>query len=244
MAELIAAHLRHQIANGDLRAGDTLPPESELMAHFNVSRPTLREAFRILEAESLLIVRRGNRGGAEVTFPDLSVAARHVGVLLQLSGTTIEDVHEARTVLEPAAARMLATRRTDEDLADLRNCIEELRAVVEDPAHSEPVNWFEVGYRFYDLVVERSGNRTLAVEAGILRKIITAHVAVALSRTPENPDTLEGFQKAIRSYTRLVSLLQERDAHGAEEHWRKHMEDSARILLRNARAKMVVDLFD
>ncbi|KJE20003.1 transcriptional regulator, GntR family [Frankia torreyi] len=242
MSELIAAHLRHQIVSGELRAGDTLPAENELLTHFDVSRPTLREAFRILEAESLLIVRRGNRGGAEVTVPDLSVAARHVGVLLQLSGTTIEDVHEARAVLEPAAARMLALRRTDQDLADLRDCIENLRAATEE--HTDPFVWFETGYVFHDLVVERAGNRTLAIEAGILREVITTHVAAAISRTSEEPQTRQAFRKTIRAYTRLVSLIEARDAPGAEEYWRKHMEVSARILLRDARARMVVDLFD
>src|SRR5829696_7938155 len=82
-AELIAAHIRGQIVRNELSAGDTLPPETDLMRQFGVSRPTLREAFRILETESLLQVRRGSRGGAQVTAPTLSVAARYVGLLLQ-----------------------------------------------------------------------------------------------------------------------------------------------------------------
>jgi DNA-binding FadR family transcriptional regulator len=76
-----------------------------------VSRPTLREAFRILEAESLLTVRGGARGGAQVVTPDLSVAARHVGSLPQVSGTTIGEVYGARLAIEPTAARTLALRR-------------------------------------------------------------------------------------------------------------------------------------
>ena len=87
-AELIAARLRGQIVRGELRPGSRLPPEAELQEQFGVSRPTLREAFRILEAESLLTVRGGARGGAQVVTPDLSVAARHVGSLPQVSGTT------------------------------------------------------------------------------------------------------------------------------------------------------------
>ena len=75
-AELIAGRLRRQIVRGELKEGDTLPPELALMGQFGVSRPTLREAFRILETESLICVRRGARGGAQVTAPELSVAAR------------------------------------------------------------------------------------------------------------------------------------------------------------------------
>src|ERR1700743_249632 len=68
-AELIAANLRRQIVGGGLKEGLALPPEAELMEQFRVSRPTLREAFRILEAESLITIRRGSRGGAQVTAP-------------------------------------------------------------------------------------------------------------------------------------------------------------------------------
>ncbi|WP_245925861.1 hypothetical protein [Nocardia nova] len=63
-------------------------------------------------------MRRGSRGGARVLEPDPMVAARHVGLLLQLQGTTIRDVYEARMVTEPVCARMLAERRTEQDLAD------------------------------------------------------------------------------------------------------------------------------
>ncbi len=109
-AELIATLYRRQIVRGELHPGDTLPSEQQLMGQFGVSRPTLREAFRILEAEDLISVKRGSRGGARVTQPSLSVAARYVGLLLQVQGTTIADVYEARMVLEPACARLLARR--------------------------------------------------------------------------------------------------------------------------------------
>ena len=99
-AELIATHLRRQIVRGDLTPGETLPPEHQLMEQYGVSRPTLREAFRILEAETLINVRRGVRGGARVLAPDASVAARTIGVLLQMQGTTIDDVYEARMISE------------------------------------------------------------------------------------------------------------------------------------------------
>ena len=66
-AELVTAQLRSQIVRGDLREGDALPPEATLMTQFGVSRPTLREAFRVLESEALISVRRGARGGARAT---------------------------------------------------------------------------------------------------------------------------------------------------------------------------------
>src|ERR1700722_316778 len=60
--ELVAEQLRRQIVSGELREGDALPPESTLVERYGVSRPTLREAFRILEAEHIIEIKRGGRG--------------------------------------------------------------------------------------------------------------------------------------------------------------------------------------
>ena len=67
MAELVAGDLRRRILRGELVENDALPSESALMQRFGVSRPTLREAFRVLESESLISVRRGAHGGARCT---------------------------------------------------------------------------------------------------------------------------------------------------------------------------------
>ena len=109
-AELIADAVRAQIARGELRPGSPLPNETELLAHFQVARPTVREALRILEAERLVEIVRGARGGARVREPDIRAASAHCALLLQLQGATIADVYEVRLMLEPAAARLAAER--------------------------------------------------------------------------------------------------------------------------------------
>jgi len=245
-AELIATLYRRQIVRGELRAGDTLPSEQQLMAQFGVSRPTLREAFRILEAENLISVKRGSRGGARVTQPSLSVAARYVGLLLQVQGTTIADVYEARMVLEPACARLLASRRTEEDLADLTACIEELRGVVaagqdRDP---EPARWSSLAFRFHELIMERSGSKTLAVQGGVLQDIVATHLTLALTRKSAGDETLGDFRRSVRSYEKLVEFVAKRDGDGAERHWRAHMEAAgSRLLREDLQHRSVVDLF-
>jgi len=249
-AELIATLYRRQIVRGELRPGDTLPSEQQLMEQFGVSRPTLREAFRILEAEDLISVKRGSRGGARVTQPSLSVAARYVGLLLQVQGTTIADVYEARMVLEPACARLLARRRTKQDLADLTACIEELRAAQAGRPGTaqldapEPALWSRQAARFHELIMQRSGSKTLAVQGGVLQDIVATHLTLALSRDRAKDDELANFRRNVRSYEKLVALVEERDGPGAEQHWRAHMEAAGQRLLReDLQSRPVVDLF-
>jgi DNA-binding FadR family transcriptional regulator len=167
MAELVAAELRRKIVRGELAEGDALPSEAALMAEFAVSRPTLREAFRVLESESLISIRRGARGGARVQVPNGNVAASYAGLVLEYRGTTLKDVYDARTFIEAPCAALLARSRTEQDLGRLRAAVAGAELLMDDPqafirAHME----------FHALVVELAGNQTLAVLNGMVRHII------------------------------------------------------------------------
>lgn len=246
-AELIAGHLRRQIVRGDLKQGETLPPEQQLMEQYGVSRPTLREAFRILEAERLINVRRGVRGGARVMTPDVSVAARTVGLLLQMQGTTIDDVYEARMITEPPCGRLLAERRTQQDIDDLLAVVEKLKAetAARKPFVPDPDTWADLTYRFHELILQRCGNRTMAMQGAVLQDIVATHLRTKIARSSEDSDTPERYQRAIRSYRKFVTLVREQDGAGAEKHWRSHMQSAAQYLLKDdLKHKRVVDLFD
>jgi len=245
-AELIAGDLRRQIVRGQLVPGQTLPPETQLMEQYGVSRPTLREAYRILEAETLISVRRGSRGGAQVMTPDISVAARSVGLLLQLQGTTISDVYEARMVSEPAGAGLLALRRTEQDIKELQDVVDELKRITEagHRAVPEPEKWSDLTYRFHELILQRCGNKTLAVQGGVLQDIVSTHLYLRVALSFDEDESPERFQRVIRAYQRLIDLVAAGDAESAEKHWRTHMEAAAAYLFRDSlENKTVVDLF-
>lgn len=244
-AELIAEQIRTNIVRGALKPGDTLPTEVELAKQFGVSRPTLREAFRILESESLIIVRRGSRGGIEVATPDPSVAAKDFGLLLQLSATTLADVHEARKVIEPAAARMLALEHTQRDIDDLNASVGALavlvNAGVEDADFGE---WIAAVYRFHDLLMERCGNKTLAIFSGMLREVISRHMSRAVTASDRPAEIETQFRKLVRALAKLVRLVEAGDAGEAERFWRTHMQAAAKNLLWGDLAtETVLDLY-
>ena len=78
MADMVAGRIRQMIARGEITDGEWLPTEPELMEQFGVSRPTLREAFRLLESDSLVTIRRGPPGGARVTVPGPEQRPLHI----------------------------------------------------------------------------------------------------------------------------------------------------------------------
>ena len=230
-AELVARHVRRLIVSGELQQGDALPSESALMEEFSISRPTLREAFRILESEGLITVRRGARGGARVQVPSTDVAARYAGLILQHRGATVVDVVEARTIVEAPAARMLATRRDRVALA--KRLQEKL-----DSLEPDDTGRF---YEFNALVVELTGNQTLVLLTAMLEHIITA-AAFSFIRVEPPEERLRLARKAARTRQRLIELIRAGDAEGAEELWRTHLVEAGRALTEGA-GGTVVDLF-
>jgi DNA-binding GntR family transcriptional regulator len=174
--------------------------------------------------------------------PDLSVAARYVGLLLQIQGTTVDDVSEARLMAEPYCARLLARRRTRKDIADLRACLDELRSIAADDS-PDPAHWSGCTGRFHELVVQRCGNRTMAVQAAVLQDIVATHLQLTLARAFSEAEPA-WFQRAFRSYEKLVELVEARDGDGAEAHWRRHMEMATKVLFpHDGRGRPVVELF-
>jgi len=183
---------------------------------------------------------------ARVVAPEASVAARYVGLLLQIQGATINDVYEARMISEPPCARLLALRRTDEDIDKLTAVVDELKAEVaaRKPFIPDPYVWSRLTYRFHELILEGCGNKTMAVQGAVLQDIVATHLRTKIARRDDS-DTDERFQLVIRSYMKLISLVKAGNAAGAEKHWRSHMEGAATYLLKDdLKTKPVVDLFD
>jgi GntR family transcriptional regulator, transcriptional repressor for pyruvate dehydrogenase complex len=237
MAELVAGDLRRRILRGELVENDALPSESALMERFGVSRPTLREAFRVLESESLISVRRGAHGGARVHLPNADVAARQTALVLEHRGVSMQDVYEARGVIEPGCVALLAKNRTAANLRDLRDALDRSRAVAEDP-----VKQMAEQTHFHGLIVDMAGNETLSVLSGMLRHIIdVAHMAHVASDAG-TPSGQEALQKGFAAHERIVELIEAKNVERAERLWRKHLLAADDYLLEGFRTLTVYDL--
>jgi DNA-binding FadR family transcriptional regulator len=225
-ASVIAGQLRRRIIRGELTEGEVLPSESELLEQFGVSRPTLREAIRVLESESLVVVKRGSRGGTEVSVPRVETAAHYAGLVLEYRHATTADVFTAAAAIEAPCVAMLARKRTADDLKRLRASVDDERA-----ARDNPRRLLEHQNEFHRMVIDMAGNQTLTVLSDVLRHIIE----LATQRYVTDP-ALGGADKApaatvgTRTHNKVVELIAAKDASGAEALWRKHiLETSVRL---------------
>jgi DNA-binding FadR family transcriptional regulator len=237
MAELVAQRLRRQIVRGELSEGDALPSEAVLMGRLNVSRPALREAFRVLESEGLIDIRRGAHGGARVQAPNGDTAARYAGLLLEFRATRLEDVYDARDIIEPACVAILCHRRTPADLRRLRDAIAAARDALDDP-----LTLIRLHSDFHATVVEAAGNHTMAILHGMVRDIIFrssyAHT-VADAGTPAN---VRSIHRGFRAHERLVDHVEAREADAAAALWQRHLAEAQDYMLGGSDLKTVLDL--
>lgn len=234
----IADEIRRLIIEGRLVEGELLGHEPELIERFGVSRPSLREALRILEAEGLITVVRGVHGGVRIHQPDHRQAARTAALVLQARNVPLADVFEARTIIEPAAVREVAQGRGRSAAAkELRALIAEQEEIIDDPDAFGKVN-----ARFHERLVSLAGNQTLTVLVEMLNEVVTRAVT-AVSEVEADEDSVATRRRGIRSQQRLATLIENGDADGAEAHWRTHMGVVGRVML-GQQAKTVVDLLD
>ncbi len=234
----IADELRSLIVNGQLGEGDSLGREPELVERFGVSRPSLREALRILEAEGLITVVRGVLGGAFVHEPDQRMTARTAALVLQTRNVSLADVCDARSMLEPVAVRVLAESRARQAAAaELRRLTAVQEKVIEDPDAFGVAN-----ASYHARLVALAGNQTLTIMAEMLDEVVTRAVT-AVSKTGTRTDSVAIRRRGLRSQRRLAELIDAGDAAKAEGHWRSHMAVVARVML-GQDATTVIDLIN
>jgi len=222
--EIVAQRIQKQILAGVLKVGESLPSEGRLMEELGVSRPTVREAFRILEAQRLISVARGARGGAIIHAPDPELISAYTLLVLQAERTTVDEVFSTRRLLEPRVAREVALKASNTAPAVLRERLAEERATSHDvTAFTSAVA------AFHRTLVDMSGNRPLIHLMRTIASVVETHQAMVMARVRRgrDPDEISAeMEVAFKSQNKLIELIEQGGGDAAEEHWRKHMERS------------------
>lgn len=238
-SELVADRIRAQIIRGEIAEGDTLPPEGQLMESLRISRPTLREAFRILESEGLISVVRGSRTGAKVHKPSVDLASRYAGYVLESQGTTIADLYQARLAIEPSVVRWLATDRGAGKTVGLRNLLADMEAMLDAGQHYEFIEKVET---FHQSLVAATGLKTLTFLSRMLLNLAGKHQVEFQRRfTRTDDDRRKSNRAGLRSYQKVVDLIEAGDVEGAVAHWRLHLNNANATWTRDGEGARIVD---
>jgi DNA-binding FadR family transcriptional regulator len=173
--EQLASRLRGQILAGELTPGSRLPNENDLAVTHGVSRSTVREALRLLAAQSLIRTTKGARGGSFVTTPTagriLDSLHSSIELLTSTRDVTLDELLEARELLEVPAAGLAARRRRKTDL-------DRLQATVPDqPLQLPAAEQFILNRDFHACVIDTCGNTLLSIAAQPVFRVLQTHLA-------------------------------------------------------------------
>ena len=216
VSQVIADQVRALIRQGRLRPGDRLPSERDLCERFGVSRVTVREALRVLEAGGLIAVRVGARGGAFVTSPSQARLGEGLADLLQLSPLTAAEVTEARMVFELGIVPLVVERATEDDLVALERLCAEQQAALEEERYT-----MEMSAEFHVAVAASTHN------AAIEMLVQSFHGPLLMSlKEAQIAEPLMGHRGA-REHLDFVQAVRRRDVPAAEQIMRTHVERTA-----------------
>jgi len=213
--EQVADQLRELIVTGQLARGERLPNETVLAREFGVSRATVREALRLLTAQSLIRTAKGAGGGTYVTMPTVDHVSQFLNSALDLLAAaehvSLDELLEAREALEVPATRLAALRRSE-------SALEHLHATIPpDPGKLAPTEQFVYNTDFHTSVIAASGNAFLMMAAQPLFTILQKNLA--------RSSLGAGFHKGINDQHRAIAAaIQAGDARRAEREMRTHLE--------------------
>ncbi|MGD8562662.1 MAG: FCD domain-containing protein [Desulfarculaceae bacterium] len=215
LSDRINQFLRLAIFKGELKPGDKLPTEERIASDFKVSKVTVREALRQMEAEGLIEKRRGIRGGSFVAEPNHAKIGELILTYMRWEAITPEHLAEFRMLLEPLLAALAARNRTDEDLAAIKENIEKYQSQYEAGKLDRTL-----ATEFHRLVAEACHNPMIsAVMAAVAEVFIDIFERVSM--------TLEDSRIDLDYCRRLYDSLVEQRADEA----RKLMVDHFQVLL-------------
>ncbi|HUA48923.1 MAG TPA: FCD domain-containing protein [Solirubrobacteraceae bacterium] len=172
----MAERIRSFVAGEQLKPGDRLGREEDLAREFGVSRPTLREALRLLSSEHLVRASKGPGGGIFVAAtPEqgigLSVSAA-VATMLDARSIELDELLETRMLLEIPLAGLAAARATEEDVVVLRALVDDVNAAADDHAATTKAD-----ARLHHLIAQIADNRLAGALTGWIVEVLQPRLA-------------------------------------------------------------------
>jgi GntR family transcriptional regulator, transcriptional repressor for pyruvate dehydrogenase complex len=220
--ELVLDRIEAQIVSGALRAGARLPPERELAALLGVSRPAVREALRILEAQGAVRsqVGKGPDSGTTIDRVPRDALARLLRLHVALGSFPLEDVVETRVVLERSSVILACHNADPQDLTRMQAA---LQAMDEPQVDRETFNQHDTD--FHSALAEAGGNRLMSDVTRAIRESVRMPILASLSAMAETgADGWPGVRDGLRAdHHAIFSAVQAGQAEPAADRVEAHI---------------------
>ena len=229
MSEVIAHEIEKRIINHELKPGNMLPSEGILKEQFSVSRNTVREALRILEASGLIRILQGAKGGPFVSQITNEFISDFLIKAVRLGGISGDSIAQFRIAIEPSMAATLATKDLNDDFfPDLERNIKE----TEELFRANDVTAYE-NLEFHRLLALETGNPLFV----IIMNTLTANLQIS-SPILRNHCELHGH--SIEDHKKIMRAIKNKDPKKTQNYMLHHLLE-IREVVRDADFKPFVN---
>jgi len=213
--ETIASQLLERLVKARLAPGSSFATEAELIEEFDVSRPTLREALKILQSQGVIALRPGPGGGIIVTKPSIDMLAHGLSVFLRMHEVPFITVLKAREVIEPALTFEAAVNGTEQDFADLEASVARMSTL---QAQRDQQAFLDENRNFHGIIARASGNKVL--------EVFWSTISVLASGEHHGLRYTVGNQgHVIAAHERILKACRGRDGEAAAAAMQSHVSD-------------------
>lgn len=221
----VADQIKRWVVERDLRKGDKLPNEAEMIAQFGVSKGTVREAMRILEAQGLIVTKTGPGGGSSVGEVSKDRAMSLLGNYFYFKDLSLSDIYEMRKLLEPALVAKLAGNLDAETLAELREMAHQHPEPAQTPEEEKQQHISSLV--FHARLADAADNQLMGFVISFMARILSdLTVYRRLYATPNK----ELWERGRRHQIDLVEALELGDAARARDIMTSHMQGAERMM--------------
>jgi GntR family transcriptional regulator, transcriptional repressor for pyruvate dehydrogenase complex len=207
----IVRHFRQALFEGRVRAGDSVGSEQQLALQFGVSRTTVRDAMRSLEAGGIVEIRTGSRGGVRIAVGDPNRFADGLAVQLKLVGIQPLDALAAQMGLEWVAADLAATNATPDDLTELERLLTDSADLVKGGSA-----FTDVAGEFHAAVARASHNWAIQMSLRAIREVLhELHV---------RNTTAARARRVVQTHRQIYAAIVQGDGSRAGQLMRAHID--------------------
>lgn len=216
--ERIVEQIEGAILSGDLKPGQRLPSERALVAQFGASRPTVRDALRVLESNGIVRSRPGDPNGPEVLPFSPHGLAKQMSRLVHVEEMSIAELVAFRMILDGSANLLAARLRSAEELAAMDATI----AAMEGAIGKGYDEFSEADVAFHDAVAFASRNALIKVCNHVVRGVVLSLISDKV-RFAENRDAL--MRESLQHHREVLEAIRLRDGVAAARISRKNLYD-------------------
>lgn len=222
--QLVISAIEEQILAGTLRVGDALPAERDLATRLEVSRPAVREALRVLEAQGVVSSGTGSgpRAGTFVSAMPADSLAHFLRLHLALANFEFPEIVESRVLLERSSVSLAARDADAADLAPVRAALEAMDAAGDDRAAFN-----DADTAFHTAIAEACGNRLVTTVTVAIRSALRAGILAGFEEVEDWPALTADLQ---REHREILAAIDAGDAGGAADLTEAHIRGAYRRL--------------